>query len=34
MTANDLETAGILVQGIQSAPVREELFQRYPVLLP
>ena len=34
MTANDLETAGILVQGIQSAPIREELVLKYPALLP
>jgi hypothetical protein len=34
MTADDLETAGILVQGIQSAPIREKLFLRYPALLP
>ena len=34
MTANDLEAAGILVRGIQSAPMRDELVLRYPALLP
>lgn len=32
MTANDLEASKILVQGIQSEPIREELFLAYPNL--
>ncbi len=32
MTANDLEASKILVQGIQSEPIREELFLAYPTL--
>ena len=30
MAANDMETSRILVQGIQSSPIREELFLAYP----
>ena len=33
MTANDLEASKILVQGIQSEPIREELLVAYPTLL-
>lgn len=33
MTANDLEASRILVQGIQSEPIREKLFLAYPNLL-
>ena len=33
MTANDLEASKILVQGIQSEPIREELSVAYPTLL-
>ena len=33
MTANDLEASRILVPGIQSEPIREELFLAYPSLL-
>ncbi len=32
MTANDMETSRILVQGIQSESIREELLQLYPNL--
>jgi hypothetical protein len=32
MTANDTETSSILAQGIQSEPIREELFLAYPAL--
>lgn len=32
MAANDLETSRILVQGIQSEPIREELFLAYPAI--
>jgi predicted DNA binding protein len=32
MTANDMETSRILVQGIQSEPIREEIFLAYPAL--
>ena len=32
MTANDMETSRILVQGIQSEPIREELLLAYPTL--
>jgi hypothetical protein len=32
MTANDMEASRILVQGIQSEPIREELFLAYPTL--
>jgi len=32
MTANDLEASRILVQGIQSESIREELFLAYPDL--
>ena len=34
MTANDLEASRILVPGIQSEPIREELVLAYPGLLP
>ena len=33
MTANDLEASRILVPGIQSEPIREELVLAYPSLL-
>jgi hypothetical protein len=33
MTANDLEASKILVQGIQSEPIREELLLAHPNLL-
>ncbi len=32
VTANDLEASKILVQGIQSEPIREELFLAHPNL--
>ena len=32
-TANDLEASRILVPGIQSDPIREELFLAYPTLI-
>jgi hypothetical protein len=32
MIANDMETSRILAQGIQSEPIREELFLAYPAL--
>jgi hypothetical protein len=32
MAANDMETSRILVQGIQSEPIREELFLSYPAI--
>jgi hypothetical protein len=32
MTANDMEASRILLQGIQSEPIREELFLAYPTL--
>jgi hypothetical protein len=32
MAANDTEVSRILVQGIQSEPVRENLFRAYPIL--
>jgi hypothetical protein len=32
MTANDMEASRILVQGIQSEPIREELLLAYPTL--
>jgi hypothetical protein len=32
MTANDMETSRILAQGIQSEPIREELFLAFPIL--
>jgi hypothetical protein len=32
VTANDLETSRILLQGIQSEPIREELFLAYPAM--
>ena len=32
MTADDLETAGILLKGIQSTPIRGELVLKYPAL--
>jgi hypothetical protein len=32
MMANDLEASRILVQGIQSEPIREEIFLAYPNL--
>jgi hypothetical protein len=34
MTANDLEASRILLPGIQSETIREELFRTYPILLP
>ena len=34
MTANDVETSRLLVPGIQSEPIREELLRTYPILLP
>ena len=34
MAAVDLETAGILLQGIQSTAIRGELVLKYPALLP
>jgi hypothetical protein len=33
LTANDIEASRILVQGIQSEPIREELLLTYPSLL-
>jgi hypothetical protein len=33
MTANDVEASRILVQGIQSKPIREELLLTYPTQL-
>jgi hypothetical protein len=33
MTANDLEASRILMPGIQSEPIREELSLTYPALL-
>jgi hypothetical protein len=32
MAANDIEASSVLVQGIQSKPIREELLQAYPNL--
>jgi hypothetical protein len=32
ITANDMEVSRILMQGIQSEPIREELLQAYPAL--
>lgn len=32
VAANDLEASRILLQGIQSEPTREELFETYPSL--
>jgi hypothetical protein len=33
MTANDMESSRILVHGIQSTPIREEILLTYPTLL-
>jgi hypothetical protein len=33
MTANDMESSSILVHGIQSTPIREEILLTYPTLL-
>jgi hypothetical protein len=33
MTANDVEASRVLLQGIQSKPIREELFLTYPTQL-
>jgi len=32
ITANDIETARILVRGIQSGPIREQLLEQHPVI--